>query len=87
MIIPSLLLKQLYSRGTLRNVENGVEFSLKNRLKDATLKKLFSIKINDNEIPLSDIVLDFGNGNCDSKGILTKPDGTSDEIALIRFRR
>ncbi|MGB5170404.1 MAG: hypothetical protein WBN69_03130 [Eudoraea sp.] len=31
--------------------------------------------------------LDFGNGSCDSKGILTKPDGTSEEIALIRFRR
>lgn len=29
--------------------------------------------------------LDFGDGNCDAKGILTYPDGTSKEIFLRRF--
>lgn len=29
--------------------------------------------------------LDFGDGSCDAKGVLTKPDGTSEEIFLRRF--
>lgn len=29
--------------------------------------------------------LDFGDGSCDSKGILTKPDGSSEEVFLRRF--
>ena len=29
--------------------------------------------------------LDFGDGSCDAKGILTKPDGSSEEIFLRRF--
>ena len=29
--------------------------------------------------------LDFGDGSCDAKGILTKPDGESEEIFLRRF--
>ena len=63
MIIPSLLLKQLYSRGTLKNTDAGVEFSLKNRLKDAKLKKVVSIKFNEKEVPLDKLRLDFGDGS------------------------
>jgi len=29
--------------------------------------------------------LDFGDGSCDAKGVLTYPDGTSEEIILRRF--
>jgi len=29
--------------------------------------------------------LDFGDGSCDAKGVLTKPDGTSEEVFLRRF--
>jgi hypothetical protein len=29
--------------------------------------------------------LDFGEGNCDAIGVLTFPDGTSEEIFLRRF--
>ncbi len=29
--------------------------------------------------------LDFGDGSCDAKGVLTKPDGTTEEIFLRRF--
>ncbi len=29
--------------------------------------------------------LDFGDGSCDAKGILTKPDGTMEEVFLRRF--
>lgn len=31
--------------------------------------------------------LDFGDGSCDAKGMLTKPDGTTEEIFLRRFKR
>ncbi len=30
--------------------------------------------------------LDFGDGSCDAKGILTRPDGTTEEIFLRRFK-
>jgi len=31
--------------------------------------------------------LDFGDGSCDAKGVLTYPDGTSEEIFLRRFKK
>ena len=34
--IPSMILKQLYTFGSLKNLPDGVKFSLKNRLSDAT---------------------------------------------------
>ena len=35
MFVPSLLLKQLYTFGSLKNIEDGIQFSIKNRLNDA----------------------------------------------------
>ena len=49
--IPSLLLKQLYTFGSLQNVATGVRFALKNRLSDAQLTGLTSVKINGQEVP------------------------------------
>ena len=60
--IPSLLLKQLYTNGSLKNIDKGITFSLKNRLSDASLTKLIGIKIDGKEIPLKDISIDTGNG-------------------------
>lgn len=57
MFVPSMLLKQLYTRGSLSNTETGLSFLLKNRLKDAKIKELISIKINDNVFPLDKISL------------------------------
>ena len=37
MFVPDALLEQLYTFGSLENTDRGVEFALKNRLKDATL--------------------------------------------------
>ena len=34
-IIPKMLLKQLYTRGSLQNMNEGDKFSMKNRLKEA----------------------------------------------------
>jgi len=50
--VPSLVLKQLYTRNTLRNTPEGVSFSLKNRLSDATLVQVVGISIDGHEMPL-----------------------------------
>jgi hydroxymethylglutaryl-CoA reductase (NADPH) len=62
MRIPSLILKQLYTFGSLENVQGGVRFALKNRLSDATLTRLVGIRIDDEEIPLDNLALDLGDG-------------------------
>ncbi|MDW7690381.1 hydroxymethylglutaryl-CoA reductase [Flammeovirgaceae bacterium SG7u.111] len=61
-IIPSLLLKQLYNRNSLENVNGGIEFALKNRLTDVELLQISEIKINKKGIPLGKVMLDFGKG-------------------------
>jgi hydroxymethylglutaryl-CoA reductase (NADPH) len=58
-VVPSLLLKQLYTHGSLKNTEQGLSFSIKNRLSDATLSGIFSIKINGQEVSLQDVSIDL----------------------------
>ena len=62
MLIPSLLLKQLYTFGSLKNVEEGVQFSIKNRLSDAEFTDLLSIQLDSQEIPLDAIALQLADG-------------------------
>lgn len=62
-MIPSLLLKQLYTFGSLMNIEGGIKFSIKNRLSDAMLTGIQSLKLNGHEVPREAIKLNFGNGN------------------------
>ncbi len=57
MKIPSLILKQLYTLGSLRNRSGSVVFALKNRLSDATLVRLDSIRIDGREVPLESVDL------------------------------
>lgn len=59
MKIPSLILKQLYTFGSLENTAEGVSFDLKNRLSDATLVGLNGISIEGNAVPPSDVTLRF----------------------------
>jgi hypothetical protein len=40
MFIPTLLLKKLYTLGSLTNVEHGVRFAIKNRLSNAEVTDL-----------------------------------------------
>jgi len=51
MFIPSMILKQLYTFGSLENVPDGIRFSLKNRLSDAQVTELMSVKIDGQTIP------------------------------------
>jgi len=62
MFVPSLLLKQLYTFGSLKNSEDGVQFSIKNRLSDATVTGLRGIRINGQEIPLHDVEVRLEDG-------------------------
>jgi hydroxymethylglutaryl-CoA reductase (NADPH) len=62
MKIPSLILKQMYTLGSLENDADGIHFSLKNRLADATLTHLSEVKINGREVPLHLLTLDLHGG-------------------------
>ena len=65
--VPSFLLRKLYVKKSLKNTEDGFEFSIKNVLADATLVKLADFKVDgkpytnvtlvvgDKEIPASEI--------------------------------
>ena len=63
MAIPSILLKQLYTFGSLKNHNGGVLFSLKNRLQHAWLTEIIQVKLNGKEITLDNITMDFGEGH------------------------
>ncbi len=73
MKIPSLILKQLYTFGSLENEGGGVRFSLKNRLSDSVLTKIDEIRIDDEVLPLGDVVFDLG-----SDGLATPSEVTPD---------
>src|SRR5262249_13261220 len=60
--IPGLILKQMYTLGSLHNVEDGVRFSLKNRLANATLTRLREIKFDGRPVPLGSITLFLKDG-------------------------
>jgi hydroxymethylglutaryl-CoA reductase (NADPH) len=60
--IPSLVLKQLYTRNSLDNISGGIRFSLKNRLSDAKLTGIRRISINGKEVDLRGVKLVLTNG-------------------------
>lgn len=62
MFIPSLVIKQLYTFNSLRNFDGGVQFSIKNRLSDATFAELISVKISDQQVPLGGIDFHLEDG-------------------------
>ncbi len=62
-LVPKLMLRQLYTNGSLKNTNKGVRFSVKNRLKDAILTGFKDVKIANQTIDISKITIDFGKGN------------------------
>jgi hydroxymethylglutaryl-CoA reductase (NADPH) len=68
MIVPSLLLKQLYTFGSLKNVDEGVAFAIKNRLSDAELTELLSVAVDDQPVPLDAIRLQLEDGTVHAPG-------------------
>lgn len=62
-LIPSILLKQLYTHGSLRNIENGVALRIKNRLKDADLVSIRRIRIDAQSFEPEQILIDMLDGS------------------------
>ncbi|MGH2537358.1 MAG: hydroxymethylglutaryl-CoA reductase [Candidatus Promineifilaceae bacterium] len=62
MTIPSLLLKQLHTFGSLKSTADGVQFSVKNRLSDATLTGLKTLRLGGREVRPEAIRLRLADG-------------------------
>ncbi len=62
MFIPSMVLKRLYTFSSLKNIPDGIVFSVKNRLSDARLTGITGIGINHTAIPLEAIALELPDG-------------------------
>jgi len=58
--VPSLILKQLYTYGSLENTAEGVSFGLKNRLSDATVTAINRIAIEGRDIAPENLVFEMG---------------------------
>lgn len=63
MKIPSLVLKQLYTFGSLENTTEGVSLTLKNRLSDAIITNMLGLTIDGAKVPLEDLEIHLGNGD------------------------
>jgi len=63
MRIPSMLLKQLYTFGSLHNTDKGVVFTVKNRLTDVTLTALHGVQIDGKPVPQDKIVMEADDEN------------------------
>ena len=61
MKIPSLVLKQLYTYGSLENTPDGVVFCLKNRLSDSVVTGIKEIKVDKKVVPLDSLVFSMGD--------------------------
>ncbi len=62
MKIPGLILKQMYTTGSLENAADGVRFSLKNRLSNATVTRVVEVRIDGELVPLADLTLSLAGG-------------------------
>lgn len=62
MKIPSLVLRQLYTFGSLARAQDGVRFSLKNRLSDVTLLRLHELRIDGEAIPHDHLSVKLADG-------------------------
>jgi hydroxymethylglutaryl-CoA reductase (NADPH) len=60
MKIPSLLLKRLYTHGSLRNTAEGPQFALKNRLRDAEVMGVHQLAIDGRPAAPERVRLDLG---------------------------
>ena len=63
MKIPSLVLRQLYTNGSLTPTGDGVAFSLKNRLTDAKLTGLQSVTVDGREVEADQLTLSLDDGS------------------------
>lgn len=62
MLVPQLILRQLYTNGSLINVDHSTQFSLKNRLADAKILSIKEIIIDGQNIELTRIQIIMEDG-------------------------
>lgn len=62
MKVPSMLLRKLYNYSSLRNLDQDIQFSLKNHLDDVTLQQVQRVAIDDQDIPVELIQLILEDG-------------------------
>lgn len=60
MQLPPFILKRLYIKGSLENVEDGFRFKIINNISDATCTAMKPIKVNGTEYPLDGTVISSG---------------------------
>ncbi|MGY5860608.1 MAG: hypothetical protein RTU63_14660 [Candidatus Thorarchaeota archaeon] len=61
MQIPTFLLRKLYVKGSLENVDDGFRFMLKNSISSGTAISIEPIKVNGNEYPLEVVKISSGD--------------------------
>lgn len=70
MKIPSLILQRLYTVGSLENRESGgVVFQIKNRLSDAKLTRVHSIRVCQREMSLDRVTFERGGHRFSASGV------------------
>ena len=57
MFVPTSMLKQLYTLGSLKETQNGLCFSLKNRIKSAHFNQVIHLSINDQRVDNNKILV------------------------------
>ncbi|MFN8036854.1 MAG: hydroxymethylglutaryl-CoA reductase [Acidimicrobiia bacterium] len=63
------MLRQLYTVGSLRNTDSGMAFEVKNRLFDATLVGIDSLRVDDEDVPLQRMHLLVGGERIHSTSV------------------
>ncbi len=72
MKIPSLLLRRLYTSGSLENEEDGFRFGVENRLRDATLTGIRGVRVDGADVPLANLLIEL-------EGRVLRPDEVTPE--------
>ena len=62
MQIPTFLLRKLYIKGSLENIDDGFQFKLKNSISSGTAINIEPIKVNGNEYPLDATIISSQDG-------------------------
>ncbi len=72
MFVPSMLLKKLYTIGSLHNENGHVAFALKNRLSDARITRVRGVKIDGHDV--GEIAVHFSDGTVRQAGDISPSD-------------
>lgn len=75
-----MLLKQLYDYGSLQNTDAGVQFTIKNRLSDASFTGLERVALDGEAVPASSIRLHVEGGDTIAPGDLSEQNALAFEV-------